>query len=132
MTLVLYVPGNGEAMQEKVGLNFFIEFVVVVVLLGSLGAIAIPNVGSLISKGKVQSYESELHNIQTAVTQMLSESAAGTLKPVGPTADMSRVQTDDTPPLMLKDYLLGLEGVFAASGCAYTFAADGSVSQRPP
>ncbi len=118
-------------MQEKAGWNFFVEFVVVVVLLGVLSAVAIPAAGKFISKSKVESRGSELHNIQTAVTGMLSDSFSGTLKPVGPTADMGQVQTNDEPPLVLKGYLIGREGVLK-SGCTYTFAADGAVTQIPP
>ena len=39
---------------------------------------------------------------------MLTESDTGTLKPVGPTADMSQVQTSDMPLLVLADYLADL------------------------
>jgi len=119
-------------MQEREGTGFFIEIVVVVAILSVLSAIAIPNIGQLFSKGKIESYESEFHNIQTAVIEMLTESATGALKPVGPAADMSQVQTSDTPPLVLADYLTGLDETSVKSGCTYTFAADGTVTQTPP
>jgi Tfp pilus assembly protein PilE len=119
-------------MQQREGFGFFLEMVVVVAILGTLSAIAIPNIGHLVSKGKIESRDSEFHNIQTAVVEMLTESAAGTLEPVGPTADMSLVQTDDTPPLVLTDYLTGLDETSVKSGCKYTFAADGTVIQAPP
>jgi len=119
-------------MEEKRGSGFFFEILVVVAILGSLSAIAFPNIGQLISKGRIESSNSELHNIQTAVVQMLSESANGILKSVGPTADMSQVQTGDSPPLVLTDYLYGLDGTSVRSGCNYTFAADGTVTQTPP
>jgi len=119
-------------VQERAASGFFIEIVVVVAILGFLSAIAIPNVGKLIGKGKIESYESELHNIQTAVTAMLTDSATGTLKPVGPTADMSQVQTSDTPPLVLTDYLTCLDEALVKSGCTYAFTANGTVTQIPP
>jgi type II secretory pathway pseudopilin PulG len=119
-------------VQERAGSGFFIEVVVVVAILGILSAIAIPNVGKLIGKGKNESCESELHNIQTAVTAMLTESATGTLQPVGPTADMSQVQTSDTPPLVLTDYLVCLDEALVKSGCTYIFTANGTVTQIPP
>ena len=131
ITLVLE-DRKGETMQEREGTGFFLEIVVVVAVLGFLAAIAIPNIGQLINKGKIESYEAELHNIQTAVTQMLTESNTGTLNPVGPAANMSEVQTSDTPPLVLTDYLTGLDGTLVKSGCTYTFAADGTVTQTPP
>ena len=113
-------------------MGYFIEIVVVVALLSFLSAIAIPNIGELFSKGKLESYDSELHNVQTAVIAMLVESAAGTLKPVGPTTDMSRVQTVDTPPLVLTAYLIGLDETSLASGCTYKFTANGTVIQILP
>ena len=119
-------------MQERGAFGYFIEIVVVTAILGTLSAIAIPNVGQLINKGKAGSYDSEFHNIQTAVTEMLAESVAGTLEPVGPTADMSQVQTSDVPPLVLTDYLIGLDDTLVRSGCTYTFYIDGTVIQVSP
>ena len=119
-------------MEEKKGAGFFLEVLVVIALLTSLTAVAIPNIGQLLSKGKIVSYGSELHNIQVAVTEMLSESADGSLMPVGPTADMSQVRTSDSPPLILTNYLTGLESTSIESGCTYTFAADGTITQTQP
>jgi len=48
-----------------------IELLVVVAILGVLAAVAVPNVGKFIGKGKTEAAETELHNVQTAVTQML-------------------------------------------------------------
>lgn len=121
-----------SAMEERDGAGFFLEIVVVIAILSCLSAVALPDINRLIGKGKPESRDSELHGIQTAVTEMLVDSAAGTLKPVGPTADMSLVQTSDTPPLVLSDYLFGLDGTSVKSGCSYTFAADGTVIQIPP
>jgi type II secretory pathway pseudopilin PulG len=119
-------------VQERTASGFFIEIVVVVAILGFLSAIAIPNVGKLVNKGKIESYETELHNIQIAVTAMLAESTTGTLKPVGPTVDMSQVRTSDTPPLVLTDYLVCLDEAMVKSGYTYIFTANGTVTQIPP
>jgi len=119
-------------MQERGAFGFFLEALVAIAILGTLAAVAIPNIGTLFSKGKIESRDYELHNIQTAVIEMLTESAAGNLQPAGPTADMSQVQTSDTPPLALTDYLTGLDGNSVTSGCTYTFAADGTVTQTSP
>jgi type II secretory pathway pseudopilin PulG len=116
-------------MQEKNVANLFLEIFVVVAILGTLSAIALPRVGHMFNKGKIESQESELHNIQTAVTEMLFDSVTGTLEPVGPIADMSQVRTTDTPPLELAYYLYGLDGDSVRSHCTYTFAADGTVKQ---
>ena len=119
-------------MQERAGLGFFVEIVVVFGILSTLSAVAIPHVGHLVSKGKIESRESESRNIQTAVIEMLTDSTTGTLEPVGPTADMSQVQTSDTPPLVLADYLIGLDENSVKLGCTYTFTANGTVTQIPP
>lgn len=119
-------------MQEKQATGIFLELFIVVAILGTLSAIAIPHVGQMVHKAGVTSQESELHNIQAAVIEMIYDSNTGTLKPVGPTADMSEVRTSDTPPLVLKDYLLGQDSDLLKSGCTYTFTADGEVTQILP
>lgn len=119
-------------MQEREGAGFFLEIFVVVAILGILSAVALPNIGHLLGEGKTEARAAELHNIQTAVTEMLTESTTGTLEPVGPTADMSEVKTSDTPPLVLADYLIDLDGSSVKSGCTYIFAADGMATQIMP
>ena len=119
-------------MQDKDGLRFYLEVFIVVAVLGVLAAVAIPSIGNLFNKGKTESYNAEYHNVQTAVTQMLVMSDTGRLEPVGPTADMSQVQTSDTPPLVLSDYLHGLRGTMVRSPCRYEFEADGTVVQILP
>jgi len=120
-----------------------IELLVVVAILGVLAAVAVPNVGRFIGKGKSESYATELHNIQTATMAMLAESTDGTLTPVTvATKDMATVETTDTTPLVLSDYMVGLgddpdtgaitETTCVKTGCSYTFAADGTVAQELP
>jgi len=111
-----------------------VELLVVVAILGVLAAVAVPNVGKFIGQGKTESYETELHNIQTAVMAMLADSTTGALTPVAiPTADMDGVATTDTTPLILSDYMTGLNADGTVrSGCTYAFSADGSVTQTTP
>lgn len=111
-----------------------VELLVVVAILGVLAAVAVPNVGSFIGKGKTESYEVELHNIQTAVMAMLADSTTGALTPVGTaTADMDTVATTDTTPLLLSAYMTGLNADGTVkSGCTYTFTASGTVAQTQP
>jgi type II secretory pathway pseudopilin PulG len=116
-------------MQEKKVFNVFLEIFLVVAILGTLSAVAFPNIGKMFNKGKVESRETELRNIRTAVIEMLCESTTGRLQPVGPTADMNQVRTSDTPPLVLADYLQGLDNGSLKLGCTYSFCADGTITQ---
>jgi len=112
-----------------------IELLVVIAILGALAAVAIPNVGKFIGQGKTESYETELHNIQTAIMAMLAESTTGLISPpaVQPTADMDLVVTTDTTPLLLSAYITGLntDGT-VKSDCTYTFDQYGGVVQTTP
>jgi len=96
-----------------------IELLVVVAVLGVLAAVAVPNVGKFIGQGKTESYETELHNIQTSVMALMADSTTGALDPtsaainVDPTlatatGDMDDCYTTDTTPLVLSDYLTGI------------------------
>jgi len=117
-----------------------IELLVVVAILGVLAAVAVPNVGKFIGKGKTEAWETELHNIQTATMAMLSEAATGELDGAfGPTADMSIVTATSplaVPPatgdLILSGYLTGLDVTSVTSGCTYSFIKDGTVTQVTP
>jgi Tfp pilus assembly major pilin PilA len=112
--------------------GLFLEIFLVVAVLCVLSAIAIPHVGQMIYNNKVESWEDELHDIQTAVTKMLNDSVSKTLEPVGPTRDMCQVYTRDTPPLFLSDYLPDLNGKSLKLKCSYLFSADGTVRQIVP
>ena len=105
-----------------------IELLVVVAILGVLSAVAVPNVGKFISVGKNESYETELHNIQTAVMAMLAESTAGQLDAAyNNVSDMDLVQTD-SGSLALSSYLTGLNADGTVkTGCTYTISQDGGV-----
>ena len=119
-------------MQDKQVAGLFLEIFVVVVMLGTLSAIAIPHVSQMIHKSKVEARETEYQDITIAVAEMLLDSNSGTLEPIGPTTDMSTVHTrgDDTP-LVLSDYLLGGKETLTL-GCSYAFTADGTVLQMMP
>jgi len=105
-----------------------VELLVVVAILGVLAAVAVPNVGKFIGKGKQESYETELHNIQTAVIAMLADAYADELDQAytTPTGDMSTITTDNLT-VTLDGYLIGLDGTMVRSDCTYTFSKDGKV-----
>lgn len=112
-----------------------IELLVVVAILGVLAAVAVPNVGKFIGKGKAESYETELHNIQTATMAMLADSTSGNITDNNggaSTSDMDLITTDGGT-LLLSDYMTGLDANgLVKTGCTYTFTGDGSVSQTTP
>ena len=111
-----------------------IELLVVVAILGVLAAVAVPNVGKFMGRGKSEAYATELHNVQTATMAMLADSTTATLTAVTTaTDDMDDVVTTDTTALVLSDYLTGLDADGKLqSGCTYTFTTDGTVGQTVP
>jgi len=50
-----------------------IELLVVVAILGVLAAVAIPNVGKFMGKGKTEAAATELHNVETAMMAMMAD-----------------------------------------------------------
>ena len=52
-----------------------IELLVVIAILGVLAAVVVPNVSRFMGKGKEEAAQTELHNIQTALTAMMADQA---------------------------------------------------------
>ncbi len=111
-----------------------IELLVVIAILGVLAAVAVPNVGKFISKGKVESYNAELHNLQTAVMAMMEDSDNGTLDGgLGPNGEYEDIQDMDVVTanggtFILSDYMTGLntDGT-VKTDCTYLISKDGGV-----
>jgi len=113
-----------------------IELLVVIAILGVIAAVAVPNVGKFIGRGKTEAYATELHNVQTSAMAMLADSTAGVLDAVGcgvATNDMDTITADSTV-LKLSDYMTGLnaDGTIKTEGVTYTFTTDGTVTQATP
>ena len=105
-----------------------IELLVVVAILGVLAAVAVPNVGKFIGKGKTESYETELHNVQTGVMAMLADSDAGILDSTYNDIDDLDLITADNSTFMLSSYMTGLNSDGTVkTGCTYTVSQDGGV-----
>jgi type IV pilus assembly protein PilA len=110
-----------------------IELLVVVAILGVLAAVAVPNIGKFVGKGKTEAYATELHNIQTAVMVMIADSTAGQLDgDYAATNDMDTILAD-TGTLKLSSYITGLNADGTVqTGCTYAFTQDGTVAQTTP
>lgn len=110
-----------------------IELLVAIAIVGSLAAVAILNYGHFIDKGRTEAYEIELKNVQAAVAAMFAYSQANHLDvAVAPTDDMTKVAVDNGAH-SLGEYLTGLDASGKIkSGCTYSFALDGTVTQTIP
>jgi len=120
---------NKKFMQNNKGFTI-IELLVVISILALMVAIAVPNVGRFVGKGKVEAHATELKEIQTAVAAMLLQSTSGQLdSPQTDISDMDLV-TADFGTKILSSYLkrLGPEGN-VLTGCKYSFTIKGTVYQ---
>jgi type IV pilus assembly protein PilA len=117
-----------------------VELLVVVAILGVLAAVAVPNVGKFIGRGKTEAAATEFHNIQTAVMAMLADSVTGQIVPVTVgTSDMDAIMTTDVlgptilvVPMVLTPYMTGLNtDNTVKSGRTYTVLNNGTVTQTP-
>jgi len=108
-----------------------IELLVVIAILGVLAAVAIPNVGTFMGRGKTQAAETELHNVQTATMAAMAEAEVGTIT-AGDFGDVDQDQATAGQDLAVSanvsvgDFIVG--GVDSVQG-DYDIASDGTVSQ---
>ena len=119
-------------MQRKRKIGFILEAIAVFVIMAVLSSIAVPKIGEMIDREQDDLLADEFITVKTAVTEMLDESTVKTLQPIGPIQDIARVQTNDTPPLVLADYLDIDDMRSVELGCHYTFTAEGEVTQDCP
>jgi prepilin-type N-terminal cleavage/methylation domain-containing protein len=116
-----------------------IELLVVIAILAVLAAVAIPNIGKFIGRGKTESYQSELHNVQTGIIAMMADAASNTLAttgtPAGNVTDLHTVTivSSNGTTLFLNSYMTGLNSTSVKQpGVSYSFISDGTVVQNHP
>ena len=118
-----------------------IELLVVVAILGVLAAVAVPNVGKFIGKGKEEAQNTELRNIQTAVMAMLADSSDALIDVSEVTYDVTDITDMDNVRTIaegkiLSAYMTGLDTDGNAQAAldqdyGYTFLTDGTVTIVP-
>jgi type IV pilus assembly protein PilA len=108
-----------------------IELLVVVAILGVLAAVAVPNVGKFINKGKTEAKEAELHNVLTGVMALMADSVAGELdEDYTDIRDFGDVKADEGV-LVLSSYITGLDaGVTKIPDVQYDITKEGEVTQK--
>ncbi len=82
-----------------------IELLVVVAILGVLAAVAIPNVGKFLGKGKTEAASTELHNVQTMVIAAMADANTGNVtggNPVIPNTAINFGDDDGLPATTTK------------------------------
>ena len=126
-----------------------IELLVVVGILGILAAVVIPNVGRFIGSGETEAKETELANIQAAVSSAMVDNSLSTITPVTATNNMTAfpdttwtdgetITVPDTAGLVLFNHDLKGSKADAAAGtvrytttqtttCKYLSTADGTI-----
>jgi prepilin-type N-terminal cleavage/methylation domain-containing protein len=105
-----------------------IELLVVIAILGMLAAVAVPNIGKFLGRGKQESYDAELHNLQTGVMAMMADYNVSLLDDnYTDVSDMGLV-TAGAGVGNLASYMTGLnpDGT-VKTGCTYSISQDGGV-----
>lgn len=105
-----------------------IELLVVVAILGVLAAVAIPNVGKFMEKGKAEAAATEQHNVQTAMMAMMADTGITTVAAVGTATNDMTAFPDSTNPLY---GVVGFRYLNTANtSYKYTCETDGTVAQE--
>jgi type IV pilus assembly protein PilA len=105
-----------------------IELLVVIAILGVLAAVAFPNVGKFIHKGRVESYNAELHNLQTGVLAMMKDSDNASLDASYAGVNDMDLVTADGGTYFLSAYMTGLDpDGTVKTGCRYDISQDGGI-----
>jgi type IV pilus assembly protein PilA len=122
-----------------------IELLVVVAILGVLAAVAVPNVGKFIGKGKTEAAETEAANVMTAVTAAMADAVSNNVSGGAATENFGNIAVGGVYPkekpytgadvlvadvggtlYNVGDYISG--GVENVAG-SYIITTDGQVTQ---
>ena len=115
-----------------------IELLVVVAILGVLAAVAVPNVGKFIGRGKSQAKDTELSNVLTAVTAAMADAVVNSVTSDNTTPNFGNTgETAIQKPFTGTDFTVApgyTVGAYISGGAvnvsgSYVIKADGSVDQ---
>ncbi len=105
-----------------------IELLVVIAILGVIAAVAVPNIGKFIGRGKQESFNAELHNLQTGVMAMMADCDAGNLDAAYNDINDMDLVTAESGSYALSAYMVGInEDGTVKTGCTYSISRDGGV-----
>ena len=111
-----------------------IEVLVVVAILGVLAAVVIPNVGRFFGEGQSEAAQTELHDVQLAMTAMMADNDLASVTAVTtatsdmtafPASDPATGSPGDGSEWSLQHYLIGA----TTTKGTYTCTTDGTVTQ---
>ena len=113
-----------------------IELLVVVAILGVLAAVAVPNVGKFMGKGKAEAANTELHNVETAMMAMMADIGCTEVGAVTTaTANMTSFPGTGTGNPQAVELYGGVGARYmskATTAYLYTCETDGTVTQTTP
>ncbi len=112
--------------SRRVGFTL-LELLVVVSILGAVSAIAIPNVVKFSSSGQAEAANSELHNVQIAVSAAMTEAGVKTIAGGPLSATQNLTFSGENGTHAVSEYILG--GIGKLKG-TYTVDTNGGCFQN--
>ena len=116
-----------------------IELLVVVAILGVLAAVAVPNIGKFIGRGKAEAKATEISNVLTAVTAAMADAVTNNVTGGGTSANFGNVghiaqkpYTGSIDCTVQAGYTVGayISGGATNVAGSYIISTDGKVTQE--